>query len=252
MTASHRPIPRWSANGLGAHGVTDGDHRELGLRTPAGGRRSTPDRWCPCRRGRWRTRRSTGRCRWLPDPISSSHQPGPWCPGPLRPAAGASPVSVAHQHRANRRRRATPRLVGDRHVARMPPPSRAKGRSAAMVEASVPHRHRHPRPDTGRTSALSAARIGRPFAAVAVGLAHAGVPRRPGGAWGSRAGRHRCPVAVHGAAATSGHRARTLRCPPPTESGPDHIPARGRDGTLGVRPRLPDPANRATPDVGHQ
>ncbi len=227
--------------GLGAHHVADRDDREARAVRPAGRRvdrrpvRSSPG----SRRARWRTRRSSGRCRWpRPGPMSPSHQPGAGWPGPLGPAAWRSPVRAWHTSTALAAvgvERA-PRLVGDRRrrAARRRPRGRTDGRPARCTNCRRPDGSPGRHAPLGGSGRRCSAALGWSGWSIVVSV------RRGVGL------RVRAP---HGA--RHGGRARTLRCRRRQPRRPHPRRARGRDGTLGVRPRLPDLARgrRATRDV---
>ena len=223
--------------GLAAHPVADRHHREAAPpRLAVVGVRARRARWCPgSRRARWRTRRTSGRCRSAgPGPMRLSHQPGVGCPGASGPAAWLSPVRAWHTSTALRRvvvERA-PRLVGDGDVAQH---AAALEREGAVAEATGTGGRRAGRPPARR--------------------------RWPGAATGGRAGGRRAartrPPCLPSAPRPSVLLLRERT--PSVGSRPEHFVALSPgphphperwESTLGVRPRLLDPADRATPDVG--
>ena len=241
-TASHRAMPRWSATAAWVRTMSRiGDDREASSRRACRwSGRSTPGRSCPgSRRARSRTRRSSGRCRGHgPGPISPSHQPAVGWPGPLGPVAWRSPVRAWHTSTALRGVgvEAAPGLVGDRRcrAACRRPRGRTAGRRRCAGTAGGPRgRRRATRRWRAARSALSGARSSGWSIVVspACGSRFGGTDRGP--AWRARSPDTSLPP---------DRRARCSATSPPCSS-------RRRDGTLGVRPRLPDPAARATRDV---
>ena len=124
--------------GLHPHHVADRSPPGSASRSGRAGRAAaTPGRWCPgSRRGRWRTRRTSGRCRWpCPGRSAASHQPRVGWPGPAGPAAWAvAGEGVADQDGVRpRRRRGSPHVSKATVMSRSwPPPSSTKSRSTAV------------------------------------------------------------------------------------------------------------------------
>ena len=220
-----------------------GHHREARAVAAGAGRgAATPGRSCPgSRRARWRTRRTSGRCR-APGPGRSARPTSPASggPGPARPGGvGVAGEGVADEDGvAGVGVELAPGLVGDGDVARAGRRPRARRARSTAVRRNW----RSPAGSPGRQAPVTGQR--------------AGVGPRSTPAWAStestsatvadatgRSRRCRCRswsrlLRDRGADARvpRAGRTRTLRCRRKPATSP---PEAG--GTLGVRPRLPDP-----------